>query len=131
MKRANSAYNSGNHKQRAAVQHKVQKQNKKTVRGITRFFLTCMVVAAAVLVLLFSNKNVTSADVTGTEVPLTKYYKSITIQSGDTLWDIAKTYKSGDYKNTQAYVDEIMQINHLPSDRIVSGQKLVIAYFAE
>lgn len=58
-----------------------------------------------------------------------KYYKSIVIQKGDTLWDIANKYKTDDYENTQEYIDELKQINSLKSDIIHEDQYLMIAYY--
>ena len=97
----------------------------------TKFILALMVVAAAVCIILFSNRSITSAGETGEAVQLTKYYKTITIEKGDTLWSIADEYKSSDYRTTQDYVKELREMNGLHSDQITSGQKLVVAYFAE
>ena len=58
-----------------------------------------------------------------------KYYKSITIQSGDSLWSIAEKYCTDDYESTQAYVDELKQLNALNSETIHAGQHLLVAYF--
>ena len=66
------------------------------------------------------------------ESPITyKYYKSIVIQPGDTLWDIALEYKTDDYGSTQEYVDELKEINSLESDSIQESQYLMIAYYDE
>ena len=37
----------------------------------------------------------------------TDYYKSIEIQGGDTLWDIAKEYMSNDYASVYDYIEEL------------------------
>ena len=57
--------------------------------------------------------------------------KSIVIQPGDTLWDIALEYKTDDYGSTQEYVDELKEINSLESDSIQESQYLMIAYYDE
>lgn len=108
-----------------------KKNSSKRISSLTKFFITLMVIAAAVCIILFSNKSVINADESGNAVQLTKYYKTITIEAGDTLWGIAEEYKSGDYKTTQDYVDELITMNKLHSDSITSGQKLIVAYFAE
>ena len=64
----------------------------------------------------------------GDAVQLKKYYKTITIQPGDTLWSIAKEYKTSKY-STQEYVDELMIMNDLHNDNITSGMKLVVVYY--
>ncbi len=58
-----------------------------------------------------------------------KYYKSIEIQPGDSLWSIAEENRDKHYTSTKEYVKEIKQINGLYSDQIHSGQYLMIAYY--
>lgn len=56
-------------------------------------------------------------------------YKSILIQSGDTLWDIAQEYKTNDYESTQDYVDELKRLNSLESDQIQESKYLTVACY--
>lgn len=100
------------------------------MNSFTKFVLSVMAVAALVCIILFSSKNVTSAGESGEAVPLTKYFKTITIEQGDTLWSLAEEYKSGDSRSTREYVKELRRMNDLHSDQINAGQKLVVAYFA-
>lgn len=58
-----------------------------------------------------------------------KYYKSIEIESGDTLWGIAEEYMTSEYASVQEYIDEIKQINHLTSDNIHDSKHLMVAYY--
>lgn len=61
-----------------------------------------------------------------------KYYANIEIQPGDTLWELADQYLDGNYDSKEAYIKEVLQINSLTSeDHIVSGQYLVMPYYAE
>lgn len=60
-----------------------------------------------------------------------KYYTSIQVQSGDTLWGIADTYMTGEYENISAYIDEVCRINHISADEIHAGQYLTIPYYSE
>ena len=58
---------------------------------------------------------------------LETYYKSIEIEKGDSLWDIAQEYKA-DNESTASYIKALMSLNNLTSDTIHEGQHLVVAY---
>lgn len=57
-----------------------------------------------------------------------KYYKSVEIQPGDTLWDIAETYITEDYDSVSDYVEALKEMNSLSTDNIQAGQSLLVAY---
>lgn len=106
-------------------------RKKHAKKQLVRFLTALIIIVLTVCVILFTNKNVTNADENEESVKLNKYYKTITIESGDSLWSIATEYKSGSHKTTKEYVKELKSMNNLSSDQIVSGQKLLVAYFAE
>lgn len=58
-----------------------------------------------------------------------KYYKSIQIHSGDTLWNIAEEYMDDDYESVKDYISEVKKINKLSSDRIQDNQYLTVPYY--
>ena len=59
-------------------------------------------------------------------------YKSICIQEGDTLTQIAKTYMTDDYDNCYDYIEEIKRINHISDgDLIHADCYLVVPCYAD
>lgn len=58
-----------------------------------------------------------------------KYYKSILIEYGDTLWGIAEEYKDLHYESVRDYIDEVIRINNLKTDKIHAGRYLTIPYY--
>lgn len=60
-----------------------------------------------------------------------KYYTSIRIEDGDTLWSIAKRYEKHSGKTTEDYIRELKTINLLGGDIIHAGGYLTISYYAE
>lgn len=59
-----------------------------------------------------------------------KYYKSIIIETGDTLWDLAEEYGTSEYYGShQEYINEVMRMNGLSDDRITAGQYIIIPYY--
>lgn len=60
-----------------------------------------------------------------------KYYTSVTVEAGETLWDIAQVYVSDDQASVQKYIDEVKQINHLVNDKIYAGENLIVPYYSD
>jgi hypothetical protein len=60
-----------------------------------------------------------------------KYYKSITIASGDTLWNYAKEYADLSYYTSyEDYIQEVKNINHLKNDSLTYGKSIIVPYFS-
>ena len=58
-----------------------------------------------------------------------RYYTSILIEFGDTLWSIAEKYTDPEYESVQDYVNELKFMNNLTTSDIYTGQYLTIAYY--
>ena len=56
-----------------------------------------------------------------------KYYTSIEVQKGDTLWTIAQQY-AGDDADYASYIEEVKDMNQLTSDTIHVGEYLTVSY---
>lgn len=90
-------------------------------------------VAAGVLLIavccFFFNTFFVSAHGNQAEEPVSfTYYKSIVIQPGDTLWDIAEENMTSDCQSVEQYIDTLKTLNSLESDEIHAGENLMIAY---
>lgn len=97
---------------------------KKYIRSITAgiivFLCACMTFGGVFMVSAHENEL--------NDESVYKYYKSIEIQPGDTLWDIAEETMTSEYTSTAEYVQVLKEINNLKTDDIQSGQHLIIAY---
>ncbi|MDE5823667.1 MAG: LysM peptidoglycan-binding domain-containing protein [Lachnospiraceae bacterium] len=63
--------------------------------------------------------------------PSNKYYKSVEISKGDTLWSIANdNFDSAHYKDINEYVTEVKKLNALNSDNIIAGSHVIVPYYA-
>ena len=90
------------------------------------FFVAAMIIAL-ILSIIAGRKLVSAHDNRKNEPVNFTYYKSIEVQEGDTLWDIASAYADED-TSVRAYVKELKKINHLDSDSIQEGSYLTVAY---
>lgn len=91
------------------------------------------VVATFILVFCFSiitgKRLVDAHDDSRSGADNQRFYKSIEIQSGDTLWDIASEYTNGTSQDIGRYVGELMKINGLATDQIQEGKYLTVVYY--
>ena len=59
-----------------------------------------------------------------------KYYTSIQVEPGSSLWEISREYASSEYQDLDDYIREVRQINHLDQDTIYAGSYLCIPYYS-
>lgn len=60
-----------------------------------------------------------------------KYYTSIRLEEGDTLWSIAEEYNRNSDKTTEEYVHELRTMNSLLDDTIEAGHYLAVSYYVK
>jgi cell division protein YceG involved in septum cleavage len=60
-----------------------------------------------------------------------KYYVSIRIESGDTLWTIADEYVDGFNLSKADYIAEVCQINGISENNIHAGDQIVVPYYSQ
>lgn len=59
-----------------------------------------------------------------------KYYTSIRIEAGDTLWSLADAYADENFKSKEAFIKEVVRTNHLLDDSICEGDYLIVPYYS-
>lgn len=60
-----------------------------------------------------------------------KYYTSIRIEEGDTLWGLAHEYGNEDCQSLPSYIQEVKRVNHLTDDTIHAGRYLTVFYYSQ
>ena len=58
-----------------------------------------------------------------------KYYKTICVEAGDTLWDIAGEYMENSDISRQEYIEEVCRLNGIQADEIYAGEYIVVLYY--
>ena len=58
------------------------------------------------------------------------YYKSICIEEGDTLWDIAGEYTDGSSDSRLEYIEEICRMNNICADELHVGDYIMVSYLS-
>lgn len=60
-----------------------------------------------------------------------KYYTSVIVEAGESLWDIADDYMDEHYDSRNSYIAEVRRINHLDENgTVTAGQTLIVPYYS-
>ena len=94
------------------------------------FVLAATLLLLIVTVFLGSSMLEVARSTAADEAGSYKYYTSIEIMSGDTLWTIADRYMSLEYTDPRDYIEEVMELNGLADDKIHAGQYIMIPYYS-
>ncbi|MGN1146573.1 MAG: LysM peptidoglycan-binding domain-containing protein [Acetatifactor sp.] len=110
-----------------AYKRRMRRQRSLRNRLFTVFMTICLIAVFAV-----SYCSIKSSASIGRDQLQFKYYTSITVQYGETLWDIADDYIDyNQYKDKSVYIAEVQSINHLDNDtQIRAGQSLIVPYYS-
>ncbi|WWR14568.1 LysM peptidoglycan-binding domain-containing protein [Lachnospiraceae bacterium JLR.KK008] len=101
------------------------RRQKERRKNILLFIMTvCLVIS-----LSFSARSMLSNAQSQSRPVEYKYYASISVQEGDTLWAIAERYMGTHYECIEDYVKEICQINALENEQIRAGTYLIVPYY--
>ena len=97
-----------------------------------RLFLTWTISGMLVILILCSvfamNAN---AKTTEQDTPMYKYYTSVQIMNGDSLWSIAESYTDGSVSEILDCIEEIKSINQLSRfEKIKAGEFLIVPYYS-
>ncbi len=105
---------------------------KRRQRQLRRNIITGVIALILIISLTVALGSIMVYAQSNDKVTMYKYYTSIEVQQGETLWSIAeKNLETGQYEDLISYIKEILHINHLKDDTIIAGQNLIIPYFSE
>lgn len=102
---------------------------RDTRRNAYRMKFAIIVILAFVIFIIQIGK-LPSIKANANEMPRYKYYTCIKVSRGETLWDIADEYITEEYKDKRDYIDEVIKINQLTSDRLLYGDIIVVPYYS-
>ena len=60
-----------------------------------------------------------------------KYYNSVFVKPGDSLWTIAENYITDDYEDMESYIAEVMKMNHLGEPQVQAGNYICVPYYSD
>ena len=98
-----------------------ERKRKCIVLSVAAFATFCMILVCAI-----SYNSISSNANDGF-----KYYTSVIVEAGESLWDIAGDHIDGHYDSRDSYIAEIRSINHLDENgTVIAGQILIVPYYS-
>lgn len=99
------------------------------VRAEKRMIVIIGIIVVSLLILLGSSISAFASS--RSPKTLHKYYTSIQIEQGDTLWTLADDYIIDGVMSKEEFIDEVCQINRISENDILhSGRSIVVAYYS-
>lgn len=107
------------------------KNKRKRTSELKRKLRLCIAIFVLFIGLSFTVGNTLAQAQTKDSAPVYKYYASIAVQYGDTLWSIAEENISFEhYSDIKDFINEISRINHLSNDKLIAGRYLIVPYYS-
>lgn len=95
-----------------------------------QYYIIVMILCLTIAIVVTFGSFISVAKNNPEDTSIYKYYTSIQIQSGDTLWDLANHYISSEYNSINDYINEVKILNSLETDNIHEGQYLTVPYYS-
>lgn len=104
--------------------NKIRRQKERKKHIIITVLTFCLVTIISVTASSFlSHAKIRPED------EVLKYYKSVAIEEGDTLWAIALQNMDSEHYDITSYINEVKQMNGLRTDNITEGMYLILPYY--
>ena len=106
-------------------------RKRKRQREVRRIFVLAGMAILLVLCFALSYHALLSHANTEIEDVYYKYYTSIQIEPGDTLWSLAERYADQEhYASRDQYITEVMAMNHMSGEELSVGSYLILPYYS-
>jgi len=102
-------------------------KRQRELRNHILLFL-CTICFISILTITFGS-FLSKAKDANTEAPTYKYFTSVLVQPGDSLYSIASANANID-QTMDSYIDEVIHINSLEDDTIHAGEYIIVPYYS-
>ena len=93
-----------------------------------------LLVSIVAVIILSISTFIISAGKINAESDLTKnsykYFTTVYVESGDSLWSIASKYATEEYRDLDMYIEEVKQINNLSGSKLNQGSYICVPYYS-
>ncbi len=110
-------------------EEKIRRNKIRRTRELRRNVLIFTLVSVfLILILSVTVGSIISKAQASDQETYYKYYTSIEIQAGDTLWSLAEDHAENALMTRTEFLNEVSRTNHLLNSDIREGEYLVIPY---
>ncbi len=107
------------------------RRKRRRQREIRRIFILAGIAVVLVLGFALSYRAFLSHANTEIDSISYKYFTSIQIEPGDTLWNLADRYADQEhYDSREVYITEVMAMNHMTDEDLSAGSYLILPYYS-
>ena len=106
------------------------RKREAVVRRQRSIIAIVIIVIVSLGILLGTGMNVL-ASAKADPAAYNKYYKTVRVEYGDTLWTIADEYIMDLNIDKTEYIAEICALNNLNADEIQAGEYIVVSYYSK
>jgi cell division protein YceG involved in septum cleavage len=94
--------------------------------------LALIILVAMTALVLLGGSIRAFASSQSSRTPMHKYYTSIQVEKGDSLWSIADDYVIDGVQSREDFIDEVCALNHISRQDILQrGDHLVVMYYSD
>uniref|UniRef100_UPI0040574FA3 LysM peptidoglycan-binding domain-containing protein n=1 Tax=Agathobacter sp. TaxID=2021311 RepID=UPI0040574FA3 len=120
------AYNAG-----MSVETKICMKKRTMAVHLPKSAIMFILLLTVCFIVLFGTGISVFANSKANQEPTYKYYKSVRIEEGDTLWSIAGEHMDGVNMGRNEYIEEIRTLNNLNLEGdICTGDYLIVFYYS-
>lgn len=106
-------------------------RKRKRQREIRRIFVLAGIAVVLALGFALSYHALLSHANTEIDNLSYKYFTSIQVEPGDTLWSLADRYADQEhYASRDQYIAEVMAMNHMSGEELSAGSYLILPYYS-
>lgn len=128
---AASLYNDQRYFSRSEV--RIRNNRIRRQRIVRRQIITlALLVAILIFAIMFFKSSFMAGATSDAYIPEFKYYKTVNVSAGDSVWSIAQDYYSADhYKSFNSYIVEICNLNSLTdANDLNAGETIIVPYYS-
>lgn len=107
-----------------------KKRRERQVRRNIIILITLITLSLTLTLSIFFGSFLSNAQNSTDDITY-KYYQSIVIEPGDTIWSIADKHADSHYRDLDEYIQEVIHINYLEDDCTLNvGEYIIIPYYS-